>query len=48
MGYRVNITARAERDLALIFAYIDAGHSKLALEWYRGLTDAILALRENL
>jgi hypothetical protein len=34
MGYLVNVTARAERDLALIFAAINAEASDAALKWY--------------
>jgi plasmid stabilization system protein ParE len=46
MAYLVNITARAERDLALLFADINAEHSDAALKWYRGLKEAILSLEE--
>jgi plasmid stabilization system protein ParE len=45
--YLVNIAARAERDLALLFREIDAGNSSAALKWYKGLKEAILSL-ENL
>ncbi|HLN01756.1 MAG TPA: type II toxin-antitoxin system RelE/ParE family toxin [Bryobacteraceae bacterium] len=44
MAYVVKITARAERDLALLFAKIRAEHSATALKWYRGLKAAILSL----
>jgi len=44
MAYVVNITARAERDLALLFAKIHAEHSTAALKWYRGLKASILSL----
>ena len=47
MAYLVNITARAERDLAYLYYQIDAGQSVAALKWYRGLKEAILSLEEH-
>lgn len=47
MAYLVNITARAERDLARLYEEINAGHSDAALKWYRGLKEAILSLDEQ-
>ncbi|HXY47880.1 MAG TPA: type II toxin-antitoxin system RelE/ParE family toxin [Terriglobales bacterium] len=47
MVYVVNLTARAERDLAFLFAEINAEHSDAALKWYRGLSEAILSLEEH-
>jgi plasmid stabilization system protein ParE len=47
MAYLINVTTRAERDLALIFAEINAQHSAAALKWYRGLKDAILSLEKH-
>jgi plasmid stabilization system protein ParE len=47
MAYRVNITARAARDLARLYREINAGHSDAALKWYRGLKEAILRLEEQ-
>ncbi len=47
MAYLVNLTARAERDLAYLYAYIDAEHSEAALKWYRGIKEAILSLEEQ-
>src|SRR4051795_8648960 len=44
MAYLVNITARAERDLTLLFNAINVGDSEAALKWYRGLRDAIFSL----
>jgi toxin ParE1/3/4 len=41
MAYLVNLTARAERDLALLYLQINAEDSGAALKWYRG---AILSL----
>ncbi len=47
MAYLINVTARAERDLALLFYEINAEHSNAALKWYRGLKEAILSLDEH-
>jgi len=47
MAYLVNLTARAERDLAHLFADINADHSGAALKWYRGIKEAILSLEEQ-
>ena len=47
MTYLVNVTVRAERDLALIFDAINAEHSGTAVKWYRGLKEAILSLEEQ-
>ena len=47
MAYLVNVTARAGRDLVLLFETIDAEHSDAALSWYRGLQEAILSLEEQ-
>ena len=47
MAYLVNITARAERDLALLYREINAEDSDAALKWYRGLKEAILSLEEQ-
>jgi toxin ParE1/3/4 len=47
MAYLVNVTLRAERDLALIFDAIDAEHSGAGLKWYRGLKEAILSIEEQ-
>jgi toxin ParE1/3/4 len=47
MTYRVNVTVRAERDLALLFDAINAGNSAAALSWYKGLKEAILSLEEQ-
>jgi plasmid stabilization system protein ParE len=46
MTYLVKLTIRAQRDLASLYAEIDAEHSDAALKWYRGLKDAILSLEE--
>lgn len=47
MAYVVNITSRAERDLAHLYRKINAEYSDLALKWYRGLREAILSLEEQ-
>ena len=47
MAYLVNLTARAERDLVLLFETINAEHSDAALKWYIGLKEAILSLEEQ-
>jgi plasmid stabilization system protein ParE len=44
MVYSVRVTLRAERDLAGIFEYVNAGTSKKARTWYQGLRKAILSL----
>jgi toxin ParE1/3/4 len=44
MAYLVNVTSRAERDLAHLYDEIDAHHSDAALKWYVGLKQAILNL----
>ena len=46
MAYVVNITVRAQRDLAHIYGFIHASDSPAAREWYFGLRDAILKLEE--
>jgi plasmid stabilization system protein ParE len=45
MEYAVNVTARAERDLATLYEDIDASHSEAARKWYLGLKKEILSLR---
>lgn len=47
MAYLVNITARAQRDLAHLYGGIDAEDSDAALKWYRGFKEAILSLEEQ-
>jgi plasmid stabilization system protein ParE len=47
MAYLVNITSRAERDLALLYQNINARNSKAAFNWYDGLKEAILSLKEQ-
>jgi toxin ParE1/3/4 len=38
---------RAERDMSALFARIGANSSDAALDWYRGLSNAIRALNHN-
>jgi len=47
MAYLVNVTVRAESDLALLFEAIKSEHSEAALYWYRGLKEAILSLEAH-
>lgn len=47
MTYRVDLTARAERDLRGLFTAINAGHSAPARVWLDGLERAILGLGES-
>jgi len=44
MEYFVNLTARAQRDLAQLYKQINAEHSDAAFKWYRELKEAILSL----
>lgn len=37
MASLVNVAARAERELALLFEAINAEHSDTPLKWYKGL-----------
>ena len=46
MAYRVEITARAERDLDVLYGQIRAADSEQARQWYFGLSTAIYGLRE--
>jgi len=47
MAYLVNITSRAERDLAQLYMQVNAEYSTAALKWYKGLKEAILSLEEH-
>jgi len=47
MEYLVSLSARARRDLAQIYEYINATDSHSAQNWYRGLRDAILGLEQQ-
>ncbi|HWY22589.1 MAG TPA: type II toxin-antitoxin system RelE/ParE family toxin [Candidatus Acidoferrum sp.] len=44
MEYAVNLTARAERDLASLYEQINADRSEAARKWYLGLKKEILSL----
>ena len=39
MEYAVNLTVRAERDLASLYERINAEHSEAARKWYLGLKE---------
>jgi toxin ParE1/3/4 len=47
MAYGVNVSSRAQRDLAQIYKRIRAGDSDAARKWYRGFKKAILSLEEQ-
>ncbi len=47
MTYRVELTLRAQRDLAGIYAYIRADSSGQAALWFNGLERIILSLAEH-
>jgi plasmid stabilization system protein ParE len=47
MAYVVNLSARAQRDLAQIYRRTNAHDSDDALKWYRGFREAILNLEEQ-
>lgn len=46
MAYRVEITARAERDLDALYVQVHAADSERARKWYFGLRAAIYGLCE--
>jgi toxin ParE1/3/4 len=47
MGYLVNLTARAERDLGDLYDEIYVEHSPAALRSYLGFKEAILTLEDH-
>ena len=47
MTFRVEVTARAERDLRHIFRHIAADGSVAAGEWFNGLEALVLNLAEH-
>lgn len=47
MAYLVNLTDRAERDLAHLYEEVNAEHSDAALKWYLGFKESILSLEEQ-
>ena len=47
MAYLVKLTARAQRDLALLYDEIHVEQSDAARQWYRGLKTAILSLEHH-
>jgi plasmid stabilization system protein ParE len=46
MAYKVEITDRAQRDLAIIYRRIEAEVSAQAARWFGGMAKAILSLEE--
>jgi toxin ParE1/3/4 len=47
MAYRVEVTARALRDLAVVYRRIEAEASAQAARWFDGLEEAIFSLEEH-
>ena len=47
MAYLVNLTVRAQRDLAFLYLQSNAEDSDAALKWYAGPKEAILSLEEQ-
>jgi toxin ParE1/3/4 len=47
MAYRVELTARAARDLRRIYVQIDAANSERARDWFNRLEAAIFSLDEH-
>ncbi len=47
MAYLVKIMPRAERDLADVYAAIDAPHSNAASRWFAGLERAVFTLEQS-
>jgi toxin ParE1/3/4 len=48
MAYRVDLTARATRDLRRIYRTINVADSEQARMWFSGLETAVLSLEEHL
>lgn len=47
MTYRVELTARARRDLERLYRAINAASSELARIWFNGLEAAVLSLDQH-
>jgi toxin ParE1/3/4 len=47
MPYLLNVSPRAERDLAMIYAAINAEYSEAAFDWFNGLERALLTLEKS-
>ncbi|MGA7080838.1 MAG: type II toxin-antitoxin system RelE/ParE family toxin [Terriglobales bacterium] len=47
MAYLVEFSARADRDLEILYLEKDAAESHAAARWYNGLEEAVDALRWN-
>jgi toxin ParE1/3/4 len=46
MPYRVELTARARRDLNALYTQINAAESPTAAQWFNGFEDAVYALEQ--
>ncbi|MBX7134202.1 MAG: type II toxin-antitoxin system RelE/ParE family toxin [Fimbriimonadaceae bacterium] len=46
MTYRVELSARAERDLEWLFMEKNAAESKAAARWFNGLEEAVFSLED--
>ncbi len=47
MAYRVELTARARRDLSALYDWLGASSSDASFNWYQGLNDAIRTLKDK-
>lgn len=47
MACLVRLTARAQRDLVLLYGEINAQQSPAARKWYEGIRNAILSLESH-
>jgi len=47
MAYRVELTARAARDLTRLFKTINAEYSKQAANWFNGMESLVLSLEAH-
>ena len=47
MAYLVDVTPHAESDLARLYGHVNVEFSEAAMEWYRGLKEAILSLEKH-
>lgn len=47
MAYRVEVTARAARDLGRIYRDINAEHARQAADWFNGLESLVLSLEDH-
>ena len=47
MAYTVELTSRAERDLADLYEFLSAENSRAARRWFNGLEKAIFSLQRT-